>query len=81
MPGTVLLSDLRNSRYMWDLHPLGVAMGEAGVTADLHGSSVTRRHLPPCLLLLEKECLSFLPDLPSPPPSPRGCDSNRWSEP
>lgn len=60
MPGTVL-------RYMWDLHPLGVAMGEAGVTADLHGSSVTRRHLPPCLLLLEKECLSFLPDLPSPP--------------
>lgn len=46
MPGTVL-------RYMWDLHPLGVAMGEAGVTADLHGSSVTRHHLPPCLLLLD----------------------------
>ena len=39
MPDTVLLSDLCNSWYMWDLHLLGVSMGEAGVTADLHTSS------------------------------------------
>lgn len=76
MPGTVLLSDLRNSRYMWDLHPLGVTMGEAGVTADLHASS-SRASSPATLpaplgfMEAERERLSFLPDLPSPRESSR----------
>ena len=76
VPDTVLLSDLCNSWYMWDLHLLGVTMGEAGVTADLHTSShcvSSAATLPAPLGFMEteRECLSFLLDLPSPPEASR----------